>query len=206
MEARDVVYFPYEDNVLDYLSQKDPVLGRVINDVGRIERPINPDIFPALISSIISQLISTKAAETVKKRMITKFKNIDAETLANVSADDIQTCGITMRKATYIKNVADMVNNGEFDIDELKVLPDKEVIERLSSLNGIGKWTAEMLLIHSLARKDVISYGDLAIRRGMCKLYNLDDISKKEFDKYVENYSPYSSIASIYIWHISAND
>lgn len=206
MDKKDLVYFPYEDEVLEYLSIKDPILGQVIKENGRVERQINPNLFEALVSSIISQMISTKAADTVKERMKSRFKSIDPETLAKATADEIQSSGITMRKATYIKNLAELVASGQFDLDELNKLSDKEVIDRLCSLNGIGKWTAEMILISAMARMDVISYGDLAIRRGMCRLYGLEDISKKEFDDYAKKYSPYSSVASFYIWHVSAKN
>ena len=82
-------------------------------------------------------------------------------------------------------------------------MPDDEVIGLLSSLPGIGVWTAEMLLIFSLGRMDVLSYGDLAIRRGLCKLYGHKTLTKEQFARYKKRYSPYGSIASLYLWRLS---
>jgi 3-methyladenine DNA glycosylase/8-oxoguanine DNA glycosylase len=83
-------------------------------------------------------------------------------------------------------------------------MSDTRVIERLSSLPGIGVWTAEMLLLFSLRRPDVVSWGDLAIRRGMMNLYGLKDLSKKQFDRFRKRYSPCGSVASLYLWALSA--
>jgi len=86
---------------------------------------------------------------------------------------------------------------------QLAHLSDEEVIKQLSLLNGVGIWTAEMLLIFSLQRPDVVSYGDLGIRKGMMKLYGLESLTKKQFESYREHYSPYGSVASLYLWELS---
>ena len=85
-----------------------------------------------------------------------------------------------MRKAEYIKGIAESVMRKEIDFETLKKLPEKEVITKLTQLKGIGEWTAEMLLIHSLQRPNIISYHDLAIRRGMKKLYQMEELPKKD--------------------------
>lgn len=92
---------------------------------------------------------------------------------------------------------------GEIRLEELNRLSDAEVIKQLMSLKGVGKWTAEMLLIHAMERPDVVSWGDIAIRRGMMKLYGLQDLTKEQFDTYRLRYSPYGSVASIYLWTLS---
>ena len=89
---------------------------------------------------------------------------------------------------------------------EFGAMTDAEIIGRLSALPGIGVWTAEMLLIFSLERKDVLSYGDLAIRRGICNLYGHKTISKEQFERYRRRYSPYCSIASLYLWELSKEE
>ncbi|MCU0564846.1 MAG: DNA-3-methyladenine glycosylase 2 family protein, partial [Desulfobacterales bacterium] len=94
--------------------------------------------------------------------------------------------------------------SGELDLVGLRAMPDARVIERLSSLPGIGVWTAEMLLIFSLCRPDVVSWGDLAIRRGMMNLYGLKDLSREQFDRFRKRYSPCGSVASLYLWALSA--
>ena len=108
-----------------------------------------------------------------------------------------------MRKAGYIKSAAEAVYSGRIDLSALHELSDEEIIHRLMALPGIGVWTTEMLLIFSLGRKDVLSYGDLAIRRGLCKLYGHKTLTKEQFARYKSRYSPYGSIASLYLWRLS---
>jgi 3-methyladenine DNA glycosylase/8-oxoguanine DNA glycosylase len=108
-----------------------------------------------------------------------------------------------MRKARYIKGISEAVISGDLDLVELSEMPDKGVIEKLSSLPGIGVWTAEMLLIFSLGRPDVVSWGDLAIQRGMMNLYGLKELSKNQFDRFRKRYSPCGSVASLYLWALS---
>ncbi|MBE0342658.1 DNA-3-methyladenine glycosylase 2 family protein, partial [Paenibacillus sp. 28ISP30-2] len=125
------------------------------------------------------------------------------ENIATQSVEVIQSCGITMKKAACILNIAQTIEQGLLDLQELYELSDIQVIQKLSSLHGIGPWTAEMMLINSMERPDVVSWGDIAIRRGMMKLYNLDTLTKKQFEEYCRVYSPYGSVASIYLWSIS---
>lgn len=196
-------YFDYGNAEADYLRSVDETLGTAIARMGRMERVIIPDLFAALVHAIVGQLISAKAAHTVWDRMQNRLGDITPSNLANRSADDIQGCGVTMKKAVCIHNIARLIANGDFDLNELHALSDAEVIRRLTTLNGIGKWTAEMLLLNAMERPDVVSWGDIAIRRGMMKLYGLDTITKERFEHYRRIYSPYGSIASIYLWVIS---
>ena len=92
---------------------------------------------------------------------------------------------------------------GELDLAGLRSLSDADVILRLTALPGVGRWTAEMYLLFSLQRPDVVSWGDLAIRRGMMNLYGLTTLSREEFDRYRRRYSPYGSVASLYLWAVS---
>src|SRR5699024_9767935 len=103
----------------------------------------------------------------------------------------------------YIKGIAESTVNKVIDFKNLKKLSDGEVIKELTQLKGIGEWTAEMLLIHSLNRPNVISYDDLAIRRGMKRLYQMEELPKKTFNHYKENYHPYATTASLYLWEMS---
>jgi DNA-3-methyladenine glycosylase II len=110
---------------------------------------------------------------------------------------------MSMRKAGYIRGIGEAVASGRLDLDVLREFPDNEVITRLLALNGVGVWTAEMLLIFSMERPDVLSWGDLAIRRGMMRLYGRDTLDREVFERYRKRYSPYGSIASLYLWEIS---
>lgn len=195
--------FKYGQREIQYLKQNDKKLGAAIDRIGMIERGVIPDLYAALINSIVGQQISSKAAETVWNRFVEKIGCITPETIAATAPELIQQCGMSNRKVQYIKGITQAVIDRSLDLQELQRKRDDEVISCLSSLNGIGKWTAEMLLIFSMERPDVVSWGDLAIRRGMMKLYGLETLSKEEFDKYIKRYSPYGTVASLYLWALS---
>ena len=195
--------FHYTQAELESLKKKDKKLAAAIEKIGIIERPVNTDVFAALIDSIISQQISTKAAHTVRGRLEDLCGTLTPENIYAADIADIQKCGMSMRKAGYIKAAADAVYSGALAPESLRDMPDDEVIKHLSDLPGIGVWTAEMLLIFSLGRKDVLSFGDLAIRRGICNLYGHKALTREQFLRYKKRYSPYGSIASLYLWACS---
>jgi len=195
--------FRYGSTEIDHLGKRDKKLGKVIEEIGMIERGVTPDLFTALVASVASQQVSAKAAETVWNRMEDRFGTITPEAIAAIPAEEIQQCGMSMRKAGYIKGIGDAVAAGNLDLEELHELPDEDVIARLSALDGVGVWTAEMLLIFSMERPDVVSWGDLAIRRGMMRLYGKEAIDRVAFERYRKRYSPYGSVASLYLWEIS---
>ncbi|GHU56979.1 DNA-3-methyladenine glycosidase [Clostridia bacterium] len=197
------MYFEYGEKETEYLKRKDKKLGAAIDAIGHIEREINPDLFSSVVHNIVGQQISSTALKTVWTRLNSKIGTITADTLCSASREDIQSCGITFKKADYIKDFADKVYGGEFDVYALRDLPDDEVIGKLSALKGIGVWTAEMLMIFCLQRPNVISFGDLAIQRGLRMLYHHKVIERKLFEKYARRYSPYSTVASLYLWAIS---
>jgi DNA-3-methyladenine glycosylase II len=196
-------FFEYSQEEMDYLKSVDPELGAAMTRLGRIERVIIPDLFAALIHAIVGQLISVKAVHTIWERMQDRFGEISAHHLAKQTPDDIQACGMTMKKANCIHTISRTIAAGDFHLEEIYVLPDKEVIQKLTELHGVGKWTAEMMLINCLERRDVLSWGDIAIRRGMMRLYGLDTLSKAQFEQYRQRYSPLGSVASIYLWELS---
>ena len=196
-------HFDYGQEEIDYLKSVDPTLGSAMTRMGKVERVIIPDLFTALVYAIVGQLISVKAAHTIWERMQEQIGEISPNNMAAFTADDIQKCGMTMKKAVTIQNISQTISQGELNLQKLYDLPDEAVIQKLIMLKGIGKWTAEMVLIHSMERRDVVSWGDIAIRRGMMKLYGLPAITKEQFEQYRLRYSPLGSIASIYLWAIS---
>jgi len=195
--------YKYGQAEIEHLKRRDKKLGVAIDRIGAIEREVTPDLFTALVKSIVAQQISTKAADTVWGRLCTQLTDITPDNIAAVGVSEIQKCGLSMRKAGYIKGLGDAAICGDLDLLELGELPDVEIIEKLLSLRGLGVWTAEMILIFSLCRPDVVSWGDLAIRRGMMNLYGLKNITKEQFDRYRKRYSPYGSVASLYLWALS---
>lgn len=196
-------FFEYSQREIDYLKNVDQLLGAGMKRLGWVEREVIPDLFTALIYAIVGQQISVKAVHTIWNRMQVCFGEITPQNITFTAVEKIQQCGLSMRKAGYIKSVSETVMCGDFKLMELYELPDEEVIRRLSKLHGIGVWTAEMLLLNSMERPDVVSWGDIAIRRGMMNLYGLTEITKEQFEKYKKQYSPYGSVASIYLWKLS---
>ncbi|HZK01449.1 MAG TPA: DNA-3-methyladenine glycosylase [Anaerovoracaceae bacterium] len=197
-------FFKYGDKEIEHLKSKDKRMAQAIDKYGLIEREVIPDLFTALINSIVGQQISSKAADTVWNRLCLLLEEITPEAIASLHDDEIQKCGMSHRKVSYIRGAAESVLGGQLDIDSLKFLPDKEVIEKLTKLHGVGVWTAEMLMIFSMQRPDIVSWSDLAIRRGMSRLYNHKNLTKDQFRRYQKRYSPYGSVASLYLWAISA--
>jgi DNA-3-methyladenine glycosylase II len=195
--------FEYDQSSIDYLQKKDKKLGAAIERIGRVERQVIPDLFTALVHSIVGQQISKQAAATVWNRVQEYFGEITPARVAVASSEEIQQLGMSLRKATYIKGVAEAALEGSLDLDRLNSLPDGEIIKRLSSLHGVGVWTAEMMLIFSLQRPDVVSWGDHAIRKGMMNLYGLTELTRGQFDKHRKRYSPYGTVASLYLWEIA---
>ena len=165
-------YFEYSDIEIEYLKSRDPVLKQVIEQIGIIKRAVIPDLFAALVNSIVGQQISTKAHQTIWQRINNSFSPITPANFKSLSAEELQKCGITTKKAHYIKEITRRIISDQLDLERLADLSNEEVIEQLCELPGIGRWTAEMILTFSLQRKDIISYSDLAILRGMRMVYH----------------------------------
>ncbi len=197
------MYFEYDEKSTDYLKSKDPILGKAIETIGPIKRPVQTDLYESLVNSIVGQQISTAAHRTIWKRMTDFYGNITPEKICGTPLEDLQKFGMSFRKAEYIIDNSHKVLSGELKIDELHNKSDKEVVQELSALKGIGVWTAEMLMIFCMQRPNIVSYGDLAILRGFRMLYRHRKIDRKLFDKYCRRYSPYGSVASLYLWAIA---
>ena len=197
------MYFQYGATETNYLSQKDKRLGEAIQRIGPVQREVDADLFSAVVHHIIGQQISTKAQATIWQRMQEALHVVDAEHILAAGVPQLQKLGMTFRKAEYITDFAHKVQNGEFDLEGIWQKPDKEAIRELSSLKGIGVWTAEMILLFCMQRPDVFSYDDLAIQRGLRILYHHRKIDRKLFEKYRKRFSPYCSVASLYLWAIA---
>ena len=194
------LYFQYGDKETEYLKKKDKALGEVIEKIGHIEREVDSDLFSSVIHHIIGQQISTKAQETIWRRMKEQFGEVTAESISAADIPELQSFGMTFRKAEYIKDFAEKVQSGAFDLEEISRLPDKEAIKMLTTLKGIGVWTGEMILLFCLQRPDIFSFDDLAIQRGLRMVYHHRKIDRKLFEKYRRRFSPYCSVASLYLW------
>ncbi len=196
-------YFPYGDTEIRYLKARDKKLGEAIDRIGMLQRTVNKDLFESLVHCIVSQQITGKALETIWGRMTSALPGITPQTVYAVPAEELRSFGMPLRKAEYIRQAAQSVLSGELDLHALSGMEDAEVCRRLSELRGIGVWTAEMLMTFSMLRPNIISYGDLAIHRGMRMLYHHRRIDRELFEKYRKRYSPYASVASLYLWAIA---
>ena len=194
-------YFEYSEKETEYLKNKDEKMARLIDAAGHIYREVNPDLFDDLIDSIMGQQISTAAHNTVRKRISEKFGRLTKEKICSLSDEELQGVGLSWRKVSYIRDFTNKVISGEFNIDSLYAMDDEQVIKELVKLKGVGRWTAEMVLTFSMQRPDVLSYGDLAIRRGIMKLYNMENLSEEEFHNLTDKFSPYRTTAALYFWY-----
>lgn len=199
----ELLYFIYGSKEVEYLKSKDKVLGELIDQIGHIERETDTDLFSSVVHHIIGQQISTKAQTTIWNRMREKYGEVNAETISAADPDELQSLGMTFRKAEYITDFAGKVHSGAFDLEEISEMSDEDAIKALASLKGIGVWTAEMILLFCLQRPDIFSYDDLAIQRGLRMVYHHRKIDRKLFEKYRRRFSPYCSIASLYLWAVA---
>ena len=197
------MYFCYGEREVEYLKAKDERLGEVIEKIGHVDREVDTDLFSSVVHHIIGQQISTKAQATIWARIKAQFGEVNAESISTTDIDTLQSFGMTFRKDEYIKDFAEKVKTGEFALQEISQLSDNEAIRALVSLKGIGVWTAEMILLFCLQRPNIFSFDDLAIQRGLRMVYHHRKIDRKLFEKYRRRFSPYCSVASLYLWAVA---
>lgn len=197
------MFFDYGNTETEYLRAKDSRLGDVMEKIGHIYRTVDSDLFSSVVHSIIGQQISTAAQQTIWRRMNVALEPLNADTIGGASIEELQSFGITFRKAEYIKDLSRKILNGEFELDAVRDMSDEAAIAALASLKGVGVWTAEMILLFCLQRPNILSRDDLAIRRGMRMVYRHRRIDNELFEKYRKRLSPYCSVASLYFWAVA---
>jgi DNA-3-methyladenine glycosylase II len=170
------------------------------------ERPA--DAYGALLRAIVGQQLSTKAARTIYGRVVDLFggSTPSPEQLLEASEEDLRGCGLSGRKVEYVRDLAAHVLSGELELERLGDLSDEEVIEEIVAVRGLGQWTAEMFLIFHLERPDVLSGGDLGIRKAVQIEYGLEEMpAPKQVLEIGETWRPYRSLASLYLWESLAS-
>ncbi len=197
------MYFSYGTTETDYLKSRDKRLGEVIDTVGHINRNVDPDIFSSVVHQIIGQQISTKAQRSIWNRMKDALGYVSAESILACDPDHLKSFGLSFRKVDYIRDFAEKVQSGSFDPDGIRSMSDEVAIKELTTIRGVGVWTAEMILLFCLERPDVFSYDDLGLQRGLRMLYHHRSVSRELFEKYRRRYSPYGSVASLYLWAVA---
>ena len=186
-----------------HFRRADPTLHGVIRQVGPYTLRPHRNRFGMLVRSIISQQISTAAARTIRERLekLLAPRGLAPEAIANLSFDELRGVGLSRQKATYISDLAHKVADGTVPLARMGRLSDEEVIEALTEVKGIGRWTAQMFLIFSLGRPDVFPVDDLGVRVAIADLYRLGDKPAKEDLLAIgHRWSPYASIGSWYCW------
>ncbi len=162
----------------------------------------NPNYALSIANLIIEQQISFKAAITVKKRFSKLTDGKSSEEIIQMSNQELQSIGISYRKADYIKNVFNFFSTHDSDLESMT---DKDVIDYLCSIKGIGEWTAQMFLIFNLFRNDIFSPKDLALINSIKKNYSIEKVGKPEIQKLTDSWSPYNSIACLLLWESVEN-
>lgn len=198
--------FEYGKKEMDFLSKKDKKLKEQIEKIGFIKRNINDDIFSSLVNIIIGQQISSKAQKSIYQKIQLGLGEITPSKINNLKKEELQSFGMSFRKAEYIKNAAFNIENKKVDLSSLKDMTNEDVIDELTKLKGIGKWSAEMLLIFSFGRKDILSFDDYGIQKGLKLLYHHKTLDKQKLIRYKKRYSPYATIAGFYLWEIASNE
>jgi DNA-3-methyladenine glycosylase II len=187
-----------------HLRAADPTLSRAIDLIGPCTLTLEADLFYALVDAIVSQQISIKAAASILKRVCALYAPDlfpTPERLATTPDEDLRAAGCSRAKVLYLKDLAAHIVAGLIDLERLPQLPDEEIIRSLVEVKGIGRWTAEMLLIFSLGRLDVWPVDDLGIVIAAQGLYELPARPKrKELLALGEPWRPYRTIASWYLW------
>lgn len=189
----------YWETAKKELSDNDIILSRIINKFDDLELISRGDIFFTLIRSIIGQQISVKAASTVWSRFTEKVGEITPKNILSVDFEDFRSCGLTQKKTEYVIGISESWH--EYSLFDWNKMDDEEVIEKLIKLRGVGKWTAEMILIFTLLRPDVFPIGDIGMIRGIEKSYNSGvRMSNDELYALSEKWKPWRTVACCYMW------
>jgi DNA-3-methyladenine glycosylase II len=186
-----------------HLSRRDPLLGKLIKRVGPCTLQPGGEAFRLLVRAIISQMISTKVAKTIAARVEAALHPAGVVPSAVIAASEegLRGVGLSRAKVLALKDLAQKALSGELPLERLPDMSDEEVIASLVSVRGIGRWTAEMFLIFSLGRLDVLPVDDLGLRAGVCEVYELTELpSRTELRERGEVWRPYRSIATWYFW------
>lgn len=193
-------------NKAEKFLSKDKYIGPLVEKYGhcKIEPSKKKEYFSDLVDEICSQQLSGKAAATIFGRVKDGLGKITPENILKTKDEKFRSWGLSRAKTAYVKDLAKRTMNNELRIMDLNKLSDEEVMRELISVKGIGKWTAEMFLMFSLARPDIFPVDDLGINKGVKKLVN-KSIKPDKMAKFSERWKPYRTVASWYLWRILDN-
>lgn len=184
----------------------DPVLGELIERIGPLAQRLDTNYYGALAGAIVSQQLSDKAAATIWNRLVAALGgDVQPEHVLAASEETLRGAGLSGAKAAYLRDLAVHVASGALDLAHIASLSDDEVIAQLTAVKGIGRWTAEMFLIFSLGRPDVLAVDDGALRTTIGWLYGVDaSETRAAAAEQGKRWKPYRTAASLYLWHALA--
>ncbi len=194
-------------SIRNFYKKSDPVIYSVIKDLDFTHwlkpTPTTTDgYFAALCREIIGQQLSGKAASTISKRFFDLLPSGAPQpgSVLALSNQAMRDVGLSWAKVSYVKNIAQAFVDNQINAAKLHEWSDEEVVSHVTQIKGVGRWTAEMFLLFVLGREDIFSYGDLGLKRGLEKLYNLSNPSKAIVEPIITKWSPYKSYGSIALW------
>ncbi|KRT61012.1 MAG: DNA-3-methyladenine glycosylase II [Thaumarchaeota archaeon CSP1-1] len=183
--------------------KKDPKFAKIIMQVGDYNVKITKNRYQSLVESIISQQLSGSAANSIIKkfRKLYKSKFPKPRDVIKTSDSKLRTTGLSKMKIVYIKELSKKIESKELNMRKISTQSDEQVIEVLTDVKGIGRWTAEMFLIFSLGRLDILPVGDLGLKKGIQSMYSLKELPEKEqIEQLAESWKPYRTVATWYLW------
>ena len=184
-----------------YLSNKDKVLKRIIDQFPKQSLKLNDNSFHALVNSIIGQQISVSAANSMKSKLFSIKKNITPRTLKNFRNSQLKKCGLSKQKILYIINISEFFINNKKFIKEIKSTDEEIIREKLIEIKGIGNWTIDMFLLFTHGSSNIFPSGDLGFIKAISKHYKKDlPLADKYLLSLFKKWTPYSSIATWYLW------
>ncbi len=191
-----------EKEVVSYLK-KDKTLAKVINRTSFPRLSKHTDHYLNLLEIIVNQQLSQRVGDVIFNRLLTLLGSnheTTPELILELSDEQIRACGLSSSKIRCMKQLSAKVVAGQIDFSELETLDDEQVIEQLTTVKGIGRWSAEMFLIFSFQRTDIFSVRDLGLRTAVAQLYKVSLNDHARMEKIASKWSPYKSFASLYLW------
>lgn len=194
-----------------HLAKADPVMAELIKKHGPFQLDLKTDYYYALVSSIVGQQLSVKAATSIRNRFLELFggKLPLPQQILKTEPETLRSVGFSRAKAEYIRSLAEHIQNGELELDKLPKLNNDKIIEELVAVKGIGEWTAHMFLIFALGRLDILPTGDLGVRVAIGNHYmNGKTLTPTEVVQIAEenHWAPYQSVAAWYLWRSLDNE
>jgi len=187
---------------IKYLLDKDASLDFLFSLKDEIVVNIDDNYFLSLAGIIIAQQLSSKVANVIFKRLENMFHQaVTAQKILDSKDEDLRSIGLSHQKIKYLRSLAECHAQKIIDLSDLNHLSNQEIIDMLIKIKGIGVWSAQMFLMFSLGREDVFSVLDLGLRNAVKKIYNNPDLTHDEIEKISENWVPYRSIVSHFLWH-----